>query len=204
MFTTITDTERSTCGVSQLADSPNLTAAQLKEQFDSLANLAVDKFITHINEITAITAADNIGATVPGGILSMPTVQKILDAYAEHILGLEEAKHTHANKASLDAITAEVKASYDKLVTLFSAIEMVENLLSDNDKSVPTSHAVKAYIDTKGFMNKTTAINTFYPVGTVYSTNISSFNPSSTFGGGWNTLTWPDDTSGLKHFVRVT
>lgn len=204
MFTTITDTERSTCGVSQLADSPNLTAAQLKEQFDSLGNLAVNKFITHIDEITAATGAGNIGATVPDGIISMPTVQKILDTYAELISDLNLNKHNHNNKETLDSITTEVKASYDKLVNIFSAINIVENLLSDNSESVPTSHAVKAYIATNGYMTKASALNTFYPVGTVYSTNISSFNPSSTFGGGWNTLTWPDDTSGLKHFVRVT
>lgn len=104
MFTTITTPEREQCGVSRLPDAPTVTAAELKQDFDSLGNLAIDKFIQHIDEISADTAADNIGAAVPDGLAVAPRVQPMLDAFYEFIKALQTDSHTHENKDVLDDI----------------------------------------------------------------------------------------------------
>jgi len=151
MFTTITDLERSRVGVSQLPDAPDMTSTDLKRQFDSTGNLAIDKFILHIDEITADTAADNIGAVVPDGVTAAPRLQPILNAIAVILGNLSTASHTHENKAVLDDI-----------------------------------------------------LNVIYPVGSIFSTVNSLYDPSANLGGTWEAYTWTGDTSGLYHFVRIS
>ena len=137
MFTTITDIERSRVGVSLLPDAPDMTSTDLKRQFDSTGNLAIDKFILHIDEITADSAADNIGAVVPDGVVSAPRVQPILDAIGVILGNLTTASHTHDNKAVLDDI-----------------------------------------------------LNVIYPVGAIFSTVNSLYDPGANLGGTWEAYTW--------------
>ena len=61
-FNKITSKDREGKGVSGLPNTPNLTPTQLQEQFDSLANLAIEKFNEFITALEAASAAGNIGS----------------------------------------------------------------------------------------------------------------------------------------------
>lgn len=204
MFTTITQAERDELGVSQLPDSPQITAARLKELFDSLGNLAIDKFITHIEEISANTAAGNIGVTVPEGYSAVENMQSLID---EIVLKLNETmnmRHTHANKDTLDAITSEIKTGYDNIVALLAGINTIQNNLSDSAQGIPNAHAVVDYVRTQinnaPYVKPTQLTDAIYPVGTVYQTTSASFDPSSKFGGVWSLRS---TVSGVKSFERT-
>lgn len=60
MFPTISDEERSSCGVSGLPDTPQLTTKELQEKFDSLGNLALDKLVAIIEILNSENAANYI------------------------------------------------------------------------------------------------------------------------------------------------
>lgn len=204
MFTTITQAERDVCGVQQLPDSPQITAAALKELFDSLGNLAIDKFITHIDEIEDETAAGSIGVTVPAGYSASPLLQPLLDEIVLKIADNASAKHTHNNKETLDAITEAVKAGYDALTSLLNGIETIQTSLTDSVSGIPTSHAVVGYVATalnnSGFQKRNQVIDDIYPVGSVYQTTLSTFNPSEYFGGSWNLKS---TSGGIRTFERT-
>lgn len=204
MFTTITQAERDELGVSQLPDSPQITAAQLKELFDSLGNLAIDKFITHIDEITENTAAGNIGVVVPAGYSAVENMQSLID---EIVLNLNETmtmRHTHANKETLDAITSLIKAGYDNVVSLLSGITAIQNNLSDSSSGIPNGHAVAEYVKTQvnnaPYVKPSQLTDAIYPIGTIYQTTSASFDPSSKFGGSWSLR---GTVSGVKSFERT-
>jgi hypothetical protein len=188
MFTTITQAERDPLGVSQLPDSPQITAAKLKELIDSLGNLAIDKFITHINEITDTTAAGNIGAVIPDGYNANENLQSLIDEIVTKLGTALMDRHNHANKETLDAISAEQKQSYDDLVALMSG-KSIQTTLSDNNAYIPTSHAVADYtknaINNANYVKPNQVTDMVYPVGTIYQTTSQTFNPSSKFGGTW-------------------
>lgn len=50
-FTKITAAERVGKGVTGLANTPGLSTADIQTRFDALANLAIDKFNTHVDEL---------------------------------------------------------------------------------------------------------------------------------------------------------
>lgn len=64
-FTKITDDDRAGKGTVGIADTPNLTAAEMQVKFDELANLTITKFNNHVDEEGAISAAANTGAVGP-------------------------------------------------------------------------------------------------------------------------------------------
>lgn len=204
MFTTITQAERDELGVSQLPDSPQITAARLKELFDSLGNLAIDKFITHIDEITENTAAGNIGVVVPADYSAVENLQSLLD---EIILKLNETmgmRHTHVNKDTLDAITSEIKTGYDNVVSLLTGITAIQTNLSDSTAYIPSSHAVADYVRTQianaNYVKPNQLTDAIYPIGTVYQTTSATFDPNSKFGGVWSLRS---TVSGIKSFERT-
>ena len=204
MFTTITQAERDVLGVSQLPDSPQITAARLKELFDSLGNLAIDHFITHIDEISAETAASNIGVTVPDGYTASPLLQSLLNEMVLKLNGALTDRHTHANKDTLDGITATTKQNYDNLVALLNGIDSVQTSLSDSNDYIPTSHAVANHVTSAianaDFVRPSQLLDDIYPVGTVYMTTSATLNPTVMFGGVWNLL---KTEGGIRYHERT-
>lgn len=203
MFTTITEAERQDLGVSQLPDVPQVTSTELKTLFDSLGNLAIDKFINHITEITDNTASANIGVVVPDDYHASENLQSLIDEMIIILNNVDGLKHSHGNKETLDSISAEQKAAYDSLITLLGAITVIQNTLTDSTTSIPNSHAVYAYvasaIGSANFVKPNQLLDATYPLGTVYTTTNANFDPASYFGGSWETREMGD---GLYHFVR--
>lgn len=191
-FKKITDVARENKGVSDLPDSPLLTPVELKNRFDSLGNLAIDSFNTHIDELTDTSAAASIGAVVPKQYTAVANVQAILLALANGLQPAREHEHTHANKETLDAITSTTKGGYDNLVHLFDGITQIINTLSDNAYSIPTAHAVATAIaiavNAAPYVRTNQLYGMVYPVGSVYSTKNASFDPAAFFGGTWEKI----------------
>lgn len=79
-FEKITEEDRADKGVTGLATTPNLTPTKLQERFDSLANLAIEKFNKLIDSLGKSSAAGNIG-TANG------TVQSDLSSLFQKIEG---------------------------------------------------------------------------------------------------------------------
>ena len=199
-FRKITDEERAGKGNVGQPDTPGLTTAEMQEQMDSLANLGIDGFNSHIDELAASTAATYLGASVPTGLTANENVQSILNAMNVLLTALNNAKHTHANKTELDAINATVKAGYDAVVLLMSGITSINTYISSSDEQIPTCKAVKAYADGLNVHDK--AINAVYPVGAVYSAQ-SSVSPGSILGVGTWSQVGTVDSDGVYRFVRT-
>ena len=196
-FKKITDEDRSGKGNVGQPDTPGLTTAEMQEVMDSLPNLAIDKFNELIDALNATTAAVNMGATVPEGITAQPNVQSILNAMVLNLALNTQARHTHANKTALDSLTQAGIDDYNRLSILFTAIQSLENAITDNDNAVPTSGAVVDFVD--GYDMKAKVLAAAYPVGSVYSTTGTS--PTTLFGGTWNLL--DTDAQGVKRYERT-
>lgn len=90
-FKKITSSELSSRGATTLPDQPTISAQALKEEFDAPAKeIVAPKFNTLIDDLSASSAASNIGISTPTG-LSATSVQDIADL-----------AHTHENKEVLD------------------------------------------------------------------------------------------------------
>lgn len=200
-FNKITDEDRAGKGNVGQPDTPGLTTAEMQEQMDSLANLAIDRFNAHLDELGANTAAAYIGATVPTGITANENIQSILNVMSGLITALNNVKHSHANKTELDAINATVKAGYDAVVLLLAEITAVNTSVSSSDTEIPTCKAVKTYADNLNVNAK--AINAVYPVGAVYSAR-SNISPGSTLGYGVWSQVGDADSEGVYRFVRTS
>lgn len=196
-FKKITDEDRSGKGNVGQPDTPGLTTAEMQEVMDSLPNLAIDKFNELIDALNEATAAVNMGATVPEGITAQPNVQSILNAMVLNLALNTQSRHTHANKAALDSLTQLGIDDYNRLSILFTAIQSLENAITDNDNAIPTSGAVVDFVDTYDMKAKVLAAA--YPVGTVYCTKGTS--PTTLFGGTWNLL--DTDAQGVKRYERT-
>lgn len=184
-FRKITAEDRADKGVTGLPDSPNMTTASLQERFDSLGNLAIDKFNAHVDELSATSAANNVGVSVPSTLVANPNLQSVVNTLAQAVNTLQGDSHSHSNKATLDSITAAVYASWNAVVNLLEDITAIQTALTDSNVSLPTSHAVKDYVDNADVSAK--AINAAYPIGSVYQC-VSTANPGSVFGGTWTQI----------------
>ena len=133
--------------VSDLPDSPEITAGELKEHFDKLSKEAI---IPHFNELVddlhAESASGNIGMSVPEGIEAEPNVGAVVGKVAEMAKENGAVKHSHENKSILDSITELVKEGYDRLVLLFQNIESISDTVSDDSAQLPTGKAIVAYV----------------------------------------------------------
>ena len=196
-FKKITDEDRFGKGNVGQPDTPGLTTAEMQEQMDSLPNLAIDKFNELIDALNDSKAATNMGAEVPDGITALGNVQSILNAMVLNLSLNTSARHTHANKLTLDSITQVALDDYNRLSMLLTAILSIQTAITDVDTALPTSGAVVDYIDSYDMRSKILA--TAYPVGTVYSTKGTS--PTTLFGGTWNLL--DTDASGVKRYERT-
>ena len=149
-FSKITDADRLNKGVTGLSDTPNLETSEMQRKFDELANLSIDRFNNHIDEISANTGAANIGAAVPDGFTADNTLQSVINAIARGTSDNTAISHTHTNKSVLDLITAAVKAGYDHVSTVFGRITSVTQSVTDSTQAVPTGHAVVNYVSRMG------------------------------------------------------
>ena len=199
-FSKVTEQMRQGKGNVGQPDTPNVTTTEMQEIMDELANLAIDSFNTHIDELTANTAASNVGAQVPSGLTANENVQSILTVLSVSALDTASVKHSHANKTVLDSITESVKDGYDLLVNTLAGIESVQSAITDSNSAIPTSSAVVAYVAAQNIAQK--VINAAYPVNSVYSTT-SNLNPLSILGYGSWTKIGSTDSEGVSRYVRT-
>lgn len=181
-FTNITEEQQAAMGVSGLPDTPALDTSDMQAKFDELGNAAIDWIQKHIEELEAITAAGNIGCTPPADItVSENTIQAIVYAIARLAVSASSSSHTHANKATLDAITAEIKAKYDALVSVLGNVTTFDSeALVSSALAIPSSAAVVAYVTAFDIAFK--LLDKAYPVGTCY---IGPNSPAVFLGGTW-------------------
>lgn len=198
-FNKITNEDRQGLGNVGQPDTPLLTTTEMQEQMDSLPNLAIDKFNDFIDAISAPTAASNIGCTVPSGFVANNNLFAILDAIALMTRQCNDQKHSHSNKTLLDTLSADTFTEINDLIALFGSITAVENTVSDSPAKLPTSLAVKTYVDTADI--KTKIRDSVYPVGAVYVTTLQ--DPDTLFGtsGKWQLLKTED---GIKFYKRLS
>ena len=196
-FDKITTQDRAGKGNTGLPDTPALTTAEMQEQMDSLANLAIDKFNEFIDALNAATAAISVGCEVPDGITAQENVQSVINAMVTTLALCNNVKHSHSNKTVLDGISDLSIGSYNDLVSLFTGITAIDHTLLANDGLIPTSLAVKNFVDNYDFSTKVR--NAAYPVGCVYSTTGTS--PTTLFGGTWTLL--DTDSAGVKRYERT-
>ena len=182
MFTKVDEQEIRAAGVTPLPDSPTLQPAALKAKFDEKGDMALSAFNNHIDEITAESAAANIGAVIPEGITAIATVQSALNGIALLLVACDELKHWHDNKVVLDSITSAAISSYDALVTMLSGITGIEETLSplDNTK-IPTSKAIATYVTGRD----STIQSAVHPVGCLVLCEDGT-SAGSLYGGTWS------------------
>lgn len=137
--------------IAELADVPELTADELKKRFDAASkDVIIPKFNKLIDALAAVSAASNIGMNPPEGITAEQNIAAVIAALALSVKSNSESSHTHSNKAVIDAITADAKKKYDDLVSLFSAIKTISNVVKDDSTLLPTGKAIVDYVKELG------------------------------------------------------
>ena len=148
-FTTITPADLVNKGVTSLPDTPDMEASELKMRFDSLANLAIDKIKTLVEELEDETASISLGASVPAGLTSAKNVQAVINALNTIVQQNATERHSHSNMDVLDTITEDNKTSYDQTVLMLESVQSVETVVHDSDNEIPTSGAVVDYVNAR-------------------------------------------------------
>lgn len=137
--------------ISELADVPELTADELKKRFDAASkDVIIPKFNKLIDALAALSAASNIGMNPPKGITAEQNIAAVITALAVSVKSNSDLSHSHSNKAVIDAITADAKKKYDDLVSLFSAIKTISNVVKDDSTLLPTGKAIVDYVKELG------------------------------------------------------
>lgn len=137
--------------IAELADVPELTADELKKRFDAASkDVIIPKFNKLIDALAAVSAASNIGMNPPEGITAEQNIAAVITAIAVSVKNNSDSRHTHSNKAVIDAITADAKKKYDDLVSLFSAIKTISNVVKDDSTLLPTGKAIVDYVEELG------------------------------------------------------
>lgn len=137
--------------IAELADVPELTADELKKRFDAASkDVIIPKFNKLIDALAAVSAASNIGMNPPEGITAEQNIAAVITALAVSVKSNSDSRHTHSNKAVIDAITADAKKKYDDLVSLFSAIKTISNVVKDDSTLLPTGKAIVDYVEELG------------------------------------------------------
>ena len=124
-FTKITTEDKSEKGVSDLPDTPNLTATQLKERFDSLALLAIDAINRLIDELQATSAASKIG-TANGTLQSwMSSCQTAVQ---------QNTRNISANSLAITSLETDTSNLAEQISTLKTGHESLANTYYSVDK----------------------------------------------------------------------
>ena len=150
-FNRVTDADKDDKGVTGLPDTPNMTTADLQARFDSLGNLGLDKLNQLMDELEDTTAAGNIGIKCPSTVAAGNTLQAVINALANYTDKNTTNSHTHSNKDVLDGISADSKTGWDKTSQKFSDIESVQNVITDAENAIPSSHAVYSLVHDASF-----------------------------------------------------
>lgn len=197
-FTKVTNEDRQGKGNVGQPDTPLLTTTEMQEQMDSLSNLAIDSLNRLIDELGSENGASNIGCTVPSGVTASANMFSVLDALAILVKGCENAKHSHSNKALLDGLSEQTFEDINTVITLLASIQAIGTTVSDSSSELPTSLAVKTFVD--NYDMKTKIRDSIFPVGSVYTTTL--LDPDSIFGtsGKWTLLKTED---GIKFYKRT-
>lgn len=201
-FSTITSEDTDGLGNVGQPDTPDLTTTEMQELLDSLPNMIIDKFNEHIEELEATTAAAYIGASVPSTLTASANIQSIITAMASRLNTAYTNNHTHSNKDVLDTITETNKTAYDSLVNVLGTIDTLQSTLTSSSTAIPTSAAIVSYVASANI--STRAANAAWPVGSVYSTTLST-TPDSILGVGTWTLLDEEtvDTYTISRYVRT-
>ena len=137
--------------IAELADVPELTADELKKRFDAASkDVIIPKFNKLIDALAALSAASNIGMNPPEGITAEQNIAAVITALAVSVKSNSDSSHSHSNKVVIDAITADAKKKYDDLVSLFSAIKTISNVVKDDSTLLPTGKAIVDYVKELG------------------------------------------------------
>ena len=198
MFNKITNEDKAGKGVVGLPDTPALGTSEMQEQFDSLANLGIDKFNEFIDALNANTAALNIGAQVPSGCYAQENIQSILNSMTSDIALNKANRHSHSNKEVLDALTQPDIDSYSRVALMLDAIISVLPMITDDSTAIPTSSAVYAFV--RDYDYKQAVLKNAYPVGSVYSSR--GVSPGVVIGGTWDVI--DTDSQNVTRYVRVS
>ena len=198
MFEKITSEDRAGKGVTGLPDTPALGTSEMQEQFDSLANLVIEKYNEFIDAINSNTAALNIGAQVPTGYYAQENIQSVINSMTSDITLNKNNRHNHANKEALDSITQENLDSYTRVSLMLDSIESVLPMVTDNNSAIPTSSAVYAFV--RDFDYKQIVLRAAYPIGSVYSSR--GVSPSVVLGGTWEVI--DTDDRNITRYIRVS
>lgn len=199
-FTKITTEDRQGKGNVGQPDTPLLTTTEMQEQMDSLPNLAIDKFNDFIDEISAPTAANSIGATPPDGITAQNNLSSILSAIAIETRQSILLRHSHPNKTVLDGLSAALLENINALLMLMSGIDNIDYICTGSASAIPTSAAVANYIS--GYNYKPLIKDAIYPIGAVYQSTLIS--PDTIFGttNCWQLIS--TDSNGVKTWKRIS
>lgn len=199
-FTKITDADRLGKGNVGQPDTPLLTTTEMQEQMDSLSNLAIDRFNAHLDELAATTAASNIGCQAPEGLVAQNNLASVINAINTTAKEAGTLKHTHTNKTVIDSITEALLENISALLLLMVNIDTIDFIMSDSATALPTSQAVKNYIEAYNY--KSIIKNAIYPIGSIYQTTLVS--PDTIFGttGAWQLI--DTDEHGVKTYRRIS
>ena len=150
-FTKVTSDDKKDKGVSGLPDVPSMTANELKERFDSLANLAIDAINTLATELGLDSAASKIG-TASGSLQSWMSScesnvsqnKMNIESIEDRVINLELSSGTGEGENSQSFVDlkntvkensksiSDTKTDIENMVLLFSDITVLSSSWKSN------------------------------------------------------------------------
>ena len=167
---------------------------------------AWDALVTLFTGISAVekTTLDSAVDKIPND----KVVKDAIDTVQAEVNLNTAARHTHTNKATLDAIDSTTKSNYDALVTAYGGSTIEQTVTNDANK-VTSGAAVVAYVQSLGGGDMTKAVYDTNNDGTVdsadYATTAGYANNAgdSTKLGGLNSSAYAATTDLQKLFGDV-
>lgn len=157
------------------------------------------------NVSTLLTGITGIEATLTNSndkIARSDAVYTAIDNLAQIVALNTDARHTHANKTTLDAIDALTKQAYDALVTTFSGKTVEQTVTNDADK-LPSGAAVVAYVSSLGGGDMLKSRYDTNDDGTVDSADYATNAGDSTRLGGLLSSAYASTTDVQKLFGDI-
>lgn len=122
-------------GTTGMPANPELSVADLQAKFDELSlDVIVPKFQALVTALENASAGADLGVTAPTGITASNKVKSVLDAMAVILLALKDKSD----------------GDYDDLVTLFTGITAVSNVVDGLSTTIPTAKAITDFIQSIG------------------------------------------------------
>lgn len=148
-FTKITAEDLVNKGVTSLPDTPDMAASELKQRFDSLGNLCVQRINNLVDELENETASLSLGLSMPRGLeADAKKIQDIINALNLIVQQNASERHHHSNMDVLNTITAQDKTKYDQTALKLNGVS-IEAIVHDSDTEIPTSGAVVDYVNAR-------------------------------------------------------